>query len=590
MERIFMFKPSYLARLQACRNKFEFADLLQIKVTFLTNVLYRLRPENQYTRFTIKKKSGGEREIFSPHEKLKDIQKRLSNLLYICQSEISDKNNTNYNLSHGFEKNKTIITNAERHKNKTTILNVDIENFFPSFNFGRIRGFFIANQNFKLHPNIATIIAQIACLDGKLPQGSPCSPVITNLICRILDFRLSKLAVAYGCSYSRYADDLTFSTNKKSLPEALVSNEAENEVGEILVNEIHRAGFTLNHKKSRVSRCTSRQQVTGLTVNNKINVSREYIKNTRAMAHTLYFEGAYIINDKDGKPRKGSLDELEGRFSFIDMIDKYNNVKAKKNNSPEKYVVKSFGLDFKQRLNSREKAFSKFLYYKNFYGNEQLTILTEGKTDPIYLKCAIDSLYLDFPDLVREEKGTERRLLKINLFKTNDKKKYFLDLSGGAADYTRFFKRHGLFCKAYEKQPPKNPVIILLDNDTGPSDFINQIIKEYPHLPRTQEDVRNGTFYHLEKNLYVLFTPLLPGGKHSSLEDFFKPAVLRMKYNGKRFDKSNNHDSATTFGKDRFANHIVRENRKTIDFSLFKPLLRSIVEIKEHFIKLYPPK
>ncbi|HGW7490657.1 TPA: reverse transcriptase domain-containing protein, partial [Escherichia coli] len=114
------------------------------------------------------------------------------------------------------------------------------------FNFGRVRGYFIANQNFKLHPNVATIIAQIACLDGSLPQGSPCSPVITNLICRILDFRLSKLAVTYGCSYSRYADDITFSTNKKNIPDALVSNEKENEPGKILVEEIHRAGFTLN--------------------------------------------------------------------------------------------------------------------------------------------------------------------------------------------------------------------------------------------------------------------------------------------------------------------------------------------------------
>ncbi|HBB5724729.1 TPA: retron Ec67 family RNA-directed DNA polymerase/endonuclease, partial [Escherichia coli] len=492
-----------------------------------------------------------------------DIQQRLSELLYICQEEIWAKNNIKQNVSHGFEKNKTIITNAERHRDKNIVFNIDIENFFPSFNFGRVRGYFIANQNFKLHPNVATIIAQIACLDGSLPQGSPCSPVITNLICRILDFRLSKLAVTYGCSYSRYADDITFSTNKKNIPDALVSNEKENEPGKILVEEIHRAGFTLNHNKNRVSRCTSRQQVTGLTVNKKINVSREYIKNTRAMAHSLYFEGSYTLIEKDGKHRKGTLSELEGRFAFIDMLDKYNNVEAKKNARPERYVVKGFGLDFKQRLNSREKAYSKFLYYKNFYGNEQITILTEGKTDPVYLKCAIDSLFLDYPQLVREEKNTKNRVLKVNLFKTNDKKKYFLDLSGGAADYSRFFRRHGLLCKAYEKQPPKNPVIILLDNDTGPSDFINQIIKDYSHLPKKAEDVRKGAFYHLESNLYVLFTPLLPGDNYSSLEDFFEPKVLQMKYNGKSFDKSNNHDSSTTFGKDRFATYIVRENRKT---------------------------
>ena len=86
-----MFKPTYLARLQACCNKFELADLLQIKVTFLTNVLYRIRPENQYKKFTIKKKSGGEREIFAPDEKLKDIQQRLSELLYIWGKKFGQK-------------------------------------------------------------------------------------------------------------------------------------------------------------------------------------------------------------------------------------------------------------------------------------------------------------------------------------------------------------------------------------------------------------------------------------------------------------------------------------------------------------------
>ena len=130
MEFTIMFTPSYLERLKSCKTKFEFARLLQIKVSFLTNVLYRIRPEHQYERFIIKKKSGGDREIFAPTEKLKDIQRRLSDLLYVCQSEIWKTNNITPSLSHGFEKNKTIITNAERHRNKTNVLNIDLEDFF----------------------------------------------------------------------------------------------------------------------------------------------------------------------------------------------------------------------------------------------------------------------------------------------------------------------------------------------------------------------------------------------------------------------------------------------------------------------------
>lgn len=584
-----MFTPSYLERLKSCKTKFEFARLLQIKVSFLTNVLYRIRPEHQYERFIIKKKSGGDREIFAPTEKLKDIQRRLSDLLYVCQSEIWKTNNITPSLSHGFEKNKTIITNAERHRNKTNVLNIDLEDFFPTFNFGRVRGYFIANQYFNLHPSIATIIAQIACYDGKLPQGSPCSPVISNLICNILDIRLSKLALSNGCSYSRYADDITFSTNKNQFPDSIVINENSNELGPLLVNEIEKAGFKINNNKTRILRHTSRQEVTGLTVNKKINVNKDYIKKTRAMAHALYKEGDFTLLDISGKPRKGTLNELEGRFVYIDMLDKYNNINAKKHTLPEKYVLKKTGINFTLKLNSIETAFSNFLHYKYFYGNIKPTVLTEGKTDPIYLKCAIDSLYLSYPALVRVDDRTKNRILNITLFKTNAKKEYFLDLYGGAADYVRFFRRHREQCKKFERQPPKNPVIIVLDNDTGPSDFINNIIKEYSHLPRKSEDVRKHKFLHLENNLYVLLTPLLAGDKQSCMEDFFKDEVLTKTINGKSFDKSNNHDSTTTFGKDRFANNIIRENRQTIDFSLFKPILDAMVDINNHFKNLYYP-
>jgi RNA-directed DNA polymerase len=79
-----------------------------------------------------------------------------------------------------------------------------------SFNFGRVRGFFISNNDFKLSPKVSTLIAQIACHQNELPQGSPCSPVITNLITHILDVRLTQQAKKYGCKYSRYVDDITF--------------------------------------------------------------------------------------------------------------------------------------------------------------------------------------------------------------------------------------------------------------------------------------------------------------------------------------------------------------------------------------------
>ena len=115
------------------------------------------------------------------------------------------------------------MTNAYIHKRRRYVLNLDLEDFFPSFNFGRVRGFFIKDKHFALHERVETIIAQIACHDNELPQGSPCSPVISNLIAHLLDVRLARLAKAHKCTYSRYADDITFSTNRKEFPSDLAA-------------------------------------------------------------------------------------------------------------------------------------------------------------------------------------------------------------------------------------------------------------------------------------------------------------------------------------------------------------------------------
>jgi RNA-directed DNA polymerase len=93
------------------------------------------------------------------------------------------------------------------------VLNLDLQNFFPSLHFGRVRGFFLNNNYFKLAEPVATILAQIACNDGALPQGSPCSPILSELLTHFLDMRLVRVAARNKCSYTRYADDITFSTN-----------------------------------------------------------------------------------------------------------------------------------------------------------------------------------------------------------------------------------------------------------------------------------------------------------------------------------------------------------------------------------------
>ena len=160
----------------------------------------------------------------------------------------------------------------------------------------------------------AVTIAQLACYKGKLPQGAPTSPIITNLICQVLDMHLLSLAKRYKLDYTRYADDLTFSTNNKSFLEKWAEFYSE------LDRKIKKAGFSINERKTRIAYRDSKQVVTGLVVNKKISVDHSYYRKVRAMAHSLYKTGSYEVDGKEG-----TIKQLEGRFSYIDHIDKYKN-------------------------------------------------------------------------------------------------------------------------------------------------------------------------------------------------------------------------------------------------------------------------
>ncbi|MCB5100749.1 reverse transcriptase family protein, partial [Streptococcus mutans] len=243
--------------------------------------------------------------------------------------------------------------------NKKYLLNIDLKDYFDSFNFGRVRGFFVKDKDFQVTSEIATVIAQIACYQGKLPQGAPSSPIITNLITRILDYRIVKIAKKYRFTYTRYADDMTFSTNRELNSNKLrATKELENFLAE-LERLIISSGFEINPKKTRLSNNMQRQEVTGLVVNKKINVKREYIKNTRAMAFKLYKDGTFEI---DGK--QGTLEQLTRRFAFIFQTDKYNNYLLYK-----KSLIEN-NLDEQKYLlgrNSSKKSESKYYWKYMFY-------------------------------------------------------------------------------------------------------------------------------------------------------------------------------------------------------------------------------
>ena len=179
-----------------------------------------MRPSTRFSQFRRRQAVRGKFARLANN--WQTLQRRLADLLYDCLSEIEKDKPPKKPLSHGFRRDLSIVTNARPHKGRRYVLNLDIEDFFPAFNFGRVRGFFLKNNNFMLSEKVATILAQIACYQNSLPQGSPCSPIISDLIAHTLDVYLAQLARRYTCTYTRYADDLTFSTNRKNaFPRAL---------------------------------------------------------------------------------------------------------------------------------------------------------------------------------------------------------------------------------------------------------------------------------------------------------------------------------------------------------------------------------
>jgi len=583
-----MINTPNLDGLKAATTRGDLANLLDVKLVFLTNVLYRIGVDNQYSDFSIPKKSGGDRIISAPSRKLKDLQGKLAKLLINCRQEIFLLNGVENKISHGFEKDRTIITNALKHSGKRVILNIDLSNFFQSVNFGRVRGFLISNNNFKLHPDIATTIAHAACYKGTLPQGSPCSPVITNFICSILDIRLAALAKKLGCTYSRYADDITFSTNKTAMPEQLVVNDESGVIlGRALRGEIERANFEINDSKTRLTFRPSRHEVTGLTVNRFVNVDRRYSKKVRALAHSLYQTGSFTTKDSTGKDVVGTLQQLEGMFGFIDQIDKFNNIVNKQAKVKEKYApVKQTLLEHRSKLNAREKAYAKFIYFKYFHGSSTPTIMTEGKTDRVYIKSALLRLADRYPQFITTNENTKKKQVKLNFVNPKFKEKYFLDIDEGAATFDKFARRYDFEFKSFYGTKAASPVVIILDNDTGPKELLNYIANDIPTCPKTVEDIRKMPFIHVMHNLYIILTPLSDTGGMTAMEDLFDAKTLEQDVGGRKFNRGKKINPKTDLNKDEFSLKVVRDMAKDINFDGFFPVFDALNEVSNHYEKI----
>lgn len=554
------------------KTRNDFAKFIGVKLQTLTYLLYIKKIDNCYNTLEIPKKNGDTRTICVPNKNLKKVQKKLYNKLSTYYDEIKTQNNFTSKISHGFEKNRSIVTNAEVHKNKRYVVNLDLLVFFPSINFGRVRSYFIKNNYFEINDDIATILAQLTCYKGTLPQGASTSPLIANMICNIMDIRILKIAKKYRLDYTRYADDLTFSTNNKYF-----LNDYDKFLEDIK-NIIHRSGLELNSKKTRLLFSNSRQEVTGLVVNKKISVPKEYYKNTRAMAHSLYKNGYFLIDDE-----VGTIEQLEGRFSFINQINLYNIDNKKKN---------------MWHLNSKEKQYQKFMIYKTFYANEKPLIITEGKTDVLYIKAALKKYYKYFPNLITK-KDNGNFVFHVNFFKRKQKHSYYLNLVKDGADTIK-----NIYSNCYIKtknnknittvhdfkklcgERETNPVILIFDNemvsnkDRPLKKFLNEI-----KVNASQKDkLKENLYINICDNLYLCTYQL--NNKEAceiEIEDLFPADVLEHEINGRKFSKKDSTHDNGFYGKNEFSQYVY-SNYESIDFSNFISLLSAINEI----IELYP--
>ena len=271
---------------------------------------------NHYRKFYLPKKTGGKRLISAPMPRLKRIQHwiltQLLNLL------------TLHPAAQGFALGRSIVTNAQEHVGKSLVINIDVKDFFPSVHYKRVKGLW---SRFGYSEKVATLLALLCTepateeveLDGKkyfvqkgervLPQGAPTSPAITNLLCYKMDKRLQGLADKNHCIYTRYADDISFSTT-----DATVSGQQLVwRIKKILADE----GFTMHPDKVRIMRKGARQEVTGIVVNKTMGLPREKLRQFRALLHQLSLKDAAGLHWGNGN----LASSIVGYANFIKMVD-----------------------------------------------------------------------------------------------------------------------------------------------------------------------------------------------------------------------------------------------------------------------------
>lgn len=283
---------------------------ISANITLLNSLLVKMREctDLSYHEYKIPKKKGGFREIAEPNMFLKDLQKMCYQILMCCHIFPNNK-------SYAYISNRGVVDMANEHKRNKHIVKMDLKNFFPSITEELLHRVLLRNYAFiQIHnylPGFIDELIRIACYKGSLPQGSPLSPYLSNLIMVEFDYMVTKY-VGF-IKYTRYADDMVFSSNDYISPKRLTR----------IVNDSLEACFNkaikLNEEKTKVLKTTGRCYVVGVKINNNNEISFGHEKKKK-LKYQLYNMFKAYEQDKDSVPKE-QIQETLGLFSYMKQIE-----------------------------------------------------------------------------------------------------------------------------------------------------------------------------------------------------------------------------------------------------------------------------